>query len=1146
MKFRIIQVVLSAFIVFTFLPRDSNGQSVLNKKVSLTFNNAELRKVLESVEKQASIRFVYSPNTIDDSKKMSFKNGDSITLRTFFDALLSGSGITFKILGDNKFLLFIAKDKKGNLTGAVIPETNLPLSVITGTIKDSLGKPLEGVTVKLKNRNISAISDKDGRYTIKIDDTNATLSFSHVGYATKEKFVGASTNIDVSMIEIASTLNEVVVIGYGSVKKKDLTGSVSKVDMSDLQKAPVRSFDEALAGRVAGVQVSSADGQPGAAVNIVIRGSNSITQDNSPLYVIDGFPIENPNNNVIDPSEIESMEILKDASATAIYGARGANGVIIITTKKGKVGAPVISFEPYYGVQKKLKEIPLMDGYDFVKYQLELSPTAATSTYLINGRTLDSYKTIPATNWQDMMFRDGSIANAHIAVTGGSEKTKYSISGSAFGQNGIIINSGYDRYQGRIVLDQIVNDKLKVGVNINYSNLSQFGVPASAVNSSLTTALMYSVWGYRPVTGDSTNLQNLLFDPVIDATNDYRINPIISTNNQLLHNTTNALVANAYADYNISNELKLRVTLGTVRNQLRADVFNNSNTLTGNTNSAYGANGVNGSINYSDNNSWVNENTLSYNKRINENNQLVLVGGATFQGDLTDAYGYSAKQIPLSVQSLGLGSLSSGTPVSVVSNEQNWTLASFLARGNYTLNSKYLFTASFRADGSSKFIGNNRWGYFPSGAFAWRFSSEKFAKQLTWLSDAKLRTSYGVTGNNRVGDFAYSYSISEPLSAAYAFDNGVTPGAIPTTLGNANLKWETTSQADVGLDISIFNNRIDITTDYYRKNTSNLLLNANLRPSIGFSNDYKNIGDVQNQGFEFSFTTINVQSAIFRWTTSFNISFNKSKIISLADNEESLLTPVNWDNGYNTTPLYVAKVGQPMAQIIGYVWDGVYQLKDFNEVGGKYILKTTVPNNGNTSSTIQPGDIKYKDINGDGVVDNNDITVIGHPFPKHTGGFTNNLKYKNFDLNLFFQWSYGNDIVNLNRLVFDGNQPARANLNQFASYDNRWSMENPNTNIYRTGGEGPQGIYSSRVVENGSYLRLKTVAIGYNLIPAQLKGTGIRTLRVYVSGQNLITWTKYTGYDPEVSNYQTALTPGADYSPYPRARTMTVGANVTF
>ena len=1141
MRFKIIQLIFTAFIVFTFLPREGNGQGVLNKRISVSFNNAELRKVLESVEKQAGIRFIYSPNTIDDSKKVTLHN-DSITLKAFFEALLNNSGIAYKIISDNKFLLFIAKDKKGNLADGVLPETN-PFFV-SGTIKDSSSKPLNGVTIKVKNRNTTAISDRDGHYTIKVDDGNAILLFSHIGYATKEMGVGVSTSIDVSLFEVSSNLNEVVVIGYGTVKRKDLTGSVSKVDISDLQKAPVRSFDEALAGRVAGVQVSSADGQPGAAVNIVIRGNNSLTQDNSPLYVIDGFPIENPNNNIIDPAEIESIEILKDASATAIYGARGANGVIIITTKKGKSGRPVISFETYYGSQGKLREIPVMDGYNFVKYQLELDSSVATSTYMTNGETHldpDIFKTMPYINWQDHVFRTGSMADAHLAVTGGNAKTKYSISGSAFGQNGIIINSGYKRYQGRVVIDQVVNARLKVGVNVNYSNLAQSGVPPSTTNNSMSEGLMYSVLGARPV---PVGLLTELFDPAGDNSNDYRINPIMSSNNQVNTNTTNAVVANAYADYSITSELKLRVTLGTTRNRLVTDIFNDTFTITGNPHSPLGGNGINGSIKYNVNNSWVNENILSYVKKINESNQLNLVGGCTFQGDDVQTYGIAADQLPFSVT--GVNGLGKGTPVFVMPADAPWTLASFLARANYTFRSKYLFTASFRADGSSKFAPDKRWGYFPSGAFAWRIGSEKFAKQLKWLSDAKLRTSYGVTGNNRIPPFQYDAAIFQMIGNDYPFDNTPTNGSAETSLNNPNLKWETTSQADVGLDVTILNQRIDITTDYYQKNTSNLLLNANIRPSSGFTTEYKNIGDVKNEGFEFTINTTNVQTKNFSWRTSFNISFNKSKVVALTQGQESMLTGISWDNGYSGTPLYMAKVGQPIAQMVGYVWDGVYQLKDFNEVGGKYVLKSNIPYYGGSSIAIQPGDIKYRDINGDGTVDNNDVTVIGRPYPKHVGGFTNNLRYKNFDLNFFFQWSYGNNIANLNRLVFDGNQPVRVNLNQYASYENRWSMTNQNSNIYIAGGGGPAAIYSSRIIEDGSYLRLKTVAIGYNVPFDKLKRVGIRTLRIYASGQNLITWTRYSGYDPEVSNYQTALTPGADYSPYPRARTLTIGANVTF
>ena len=1134
-------------MAFALLPKYGNSQRVLDKKVTIAVNDAELRKVLELVQKQTSVHFVYSPNTIDDSKKVSFHIKEK-SLKDFFAEMLSSYGISFKSISENKFLLFIDQPKKTNIGDVVPPVMDkklTPNSTVTGTIRDSSGNPLLGVTVTDLNSETIAISDSKGFFLIKTVGNTPRLQFKHVGFATLEKNVDASTPVNISLFEISNSMNEVVVIGYGTVKKKDLTGSVATVNMTDLQKSPVRSFEEAMAGRIAGVQVSSADGQPGASVNIVIRGNNSLTQDNSPLYVIDGFPIENPNNNVIDPSEIERIEVLKDASATAIYGARGANGVIIITTKKPKNGPMVISFETYYGYQKNLKEIPLMDPYNFVKYQLESNLATATSTYLKNGKTLDSYKTISGTNWQDELFRVANMANAHLAITGGTKKTKYSISGSAFKQNGIITNSDYKRYQGRAVIDQVVNEKLKVGVNVNYSNLVANGISPSSTNNSSTTGLMYSVWGYRPVTGDTLNLQDQLLDPQGDNPNDYRANPVFSAKHQLNVNTTNTLVANAYADYSINNALKFRASFGTTRSKLRIDNFNDTNTITGNSMSPLGGNGVNGSINYREDNSWVNENILTYNKKTSKYSQLNLVGGCTFQGGVGQTYGSKANHLPVSVTDVS--GLSKGTPIVVVPSASSWKLASFLARANYTLLSKYLFTASFRADGSSKFASAYKWGYFPSGAFAWKIGNEKFAKRLTWLSDAKLRTSYGITGNNRVPSYQSIPAVYQLISADYSFNNA-TPsnGAVETSLGNPNLKWETTSQADIGFDITILNQRIDITTDYYRKKTNDLLLNAPIRPSSGSTTNYKNIGSVQNDGFEFTINTINVQTKNFGWNTSFNISFNRSKVTALVQGQESMLSGVRWDNAYSNVPLYMAKIGQPIAQMIGYVWDGVYQLKDFNDVGGKYVLKSNVPSNVNSVNPIQPGDIKYRDINGDGKVDANDITVIGRPYPKHVGGFTNNFRYKNLDLNIFFQWSYGNDIINLNRLVFDGNQSNRLNLNQFASYENRWSLTNTNTNIYRTGGGGPTSTYSSRVIEDGSYIRLKTVAIGYNFPSKKFKRAGIKTLRIYASGQNLITWTKYSGYDPEVSNYQSALTPGADYSPYPRARTLTVGANVTF
>ena len=1149
MKHKILQLFVCCLFVSLFLPKQGFAQQVLDKKITISVNDIELRKVLEQVQKQAGVHFLYSPNTIDDSKKVSFHIKDK-SLKDFFTEMLASYGISFKFISDKKFLLFIDRPQKGSvsdLAPPVVEKKETPSIVVKGIVKDSSGNPLSGVTITDKSTGLTAVTDSKGSFSIKVSDNFPVLRFRHIGFATLEKSVNATGFLSVSLFEVANSLNEVVVIGYGSVKKKDLTGSVSKVNIADLNKAPVRSFDEALAGRIAGVQVSSADGQPGASVTISIRGNNSLTQDNSPLYVIDGFPIENPNNNIINPAEIETMEVLKDASATAIYGARGASGVIIITTKKGKVGAPVISFDAYYGSQTSLKRMAVMDPYNFIKYQYDLDSNKTKNTFFINGKTLDSYKNVKGIDWQGLLFRTAPMENLNLSLTGGTATTKYSISGSALSQQGTVINSDYTRYQARFVLDQSVGSKAKVGINVNYSNLI-----ANGASTTITTAfngnsrgLMYSVWGFRPVSGDSTNYNLLhnLFDTSIVLTNDYRGNPIINTSNILNRKATNALIANIYFDYTLSSKLRLRMTGGMSKTQLRSDVFYGLNTVQGNPASPVGANGPNGSVNYANTNTWVNENTLTYNNQINRYNLINILGGATFQGTTSDSYGYSAIQVPN--DQLGICDLGEGIPLAVSAGNSSNKLASFLSRVNYTYLTKYLFTVSFRADGSSKFSPENRWSYFPSAAFAWKLGDESFMKKLSWVSDAKIRTSWGVTGNNRVGDFSYQYSIYSPISATYMFNNSPSRSAIPYSLGNPNLKWETTVQSDLGLDVSFLNQRIDITTDYYNKDTKNLLLFASLPTSMGYSNAYKNIGQVRNSGLELSINTINIKSKNFSWSTSFNITFNKSKVIALTQNQETLLSSINFDQNY-ATPLYMAKINQPISQIIGYKWDGVYQYADFNQVGNKYLLKDNVPNNGNARNVIQPGDIKYRDINGDGVVDNNDITVIGNPYPKHIGGLSNTFKYKSFDLGIFFQWSYGNDIVNLNKLIFDGNQLGVVNLNQYASYENRWTPTNTNTNIYRSKGGGPKGIFSTRIIEDGSYLRLKTIQVGYNLPAAKLKRVGIKSMRVYASGQNLFTWTKYSGMDPEVSSYQTTLTPGADYSSYPRARTTTIGVNINF
>ncbi|MBB5441183.1 TonB-linked SusC/RagA family outer membrane protein [Pedobacter sp. AK017] len=1026
------------------------------------------------------------------------------------------------------------------------------LTDVLGLITNDKGVPLADVTVRVSGGNASAATGKDGRFRIKAS-LNSKLLVTSIGYKNQEVLVDKLRDLKIILYDDVGGLDEIVVVGYGEVKKKDLTGSVAAVNMKDLNKAPVKSFDDALAGRVAGVVVAGNDGQPGALNNIVIRGGNSITQDNSPLYVVDGFPLEATDFNTISPADIESIDILKDASATAIYGARGANGVIIVTTKSGQRGTPVITYNAYYGIQKLSKKMPMMDPYEFVKYQTEYSPTLASSyipgslspsdpAYDPAGRTLESYRNIAGLNWQDLLFRTAKTQNHDISLRGGNDKTTYAVSGNILDQEGIFVNSGFARYQGRVVLDHKVNTKVKIGLNLNYGSTKSTGQRVAGEETNGSLSLMYGVLGYRPVTGNGNiDLLDDLTDPEA-ATNNYSVNPLINAQNSFNETRLNSMIANAFLEYTVLKNLTFRTSGGVTTNQATSEVFNSSLTQSGNPASVKGNHGI---VMNTTNNTWLNENLLTFRKTYNNNHRLNLVGGFTMQGNKTSRRGFEGRILPN--ESLGLDGIDEAVTQISTSASSRWTMASVLGRVNYDYKSKYLITASFRADGSSRFASGKQWAYFPSGSVAWRMSSENFMKDLVFVNDAKLRVSYGRTGNNRISEFSYLSQLRFLKTDAYSYNNAIPSIGIGLKLlGNPDLIWESTDQFNLGYDLNLFNNRITMVADVYKKITRDLLLNAQLPYTTGISEAFKNIGRMSNEGLEFTINTNNITNRNFSWNSSFNISFNRNKVLALTDNQNSLLTTARFDSNYNGLFSYIALIGGPVAQMHGLVWEGNYQYEDFDRLpDGRYLLKDKVPYYGSLRKDIQPGDIKYKDINGDQIVDVKDYTIIGRAIPIHTGGLTNNFTYKGFDLNVFLQWSYGNDILNANRLVFEGNGRRTQNLNQFASFQDRWTPENTTSPNFRANGMGPAAI-SSRVIENGSYLRLKTVSLGYNLKTDWLNKIKVKSARIYASAQNLWTLTDYTGFDPEVSSRNSPLTPGFDYSPYPRARTIIFGINTSF
>ena len=1040
---------------------------------------------------------------------------------------------------------------------------------VLGTVFDEKGEALIGVNVVVKGSSKGTITDINGKFGLSVPGNSAILLFSYIGYESQEIKVGNEKSFSIVLKTNAHNLDEIVVQGYGEIKKRDLTGSVAKADLDGMLKMPVSNLDQALAGRIAGVHVSSSEGTPGAEMNIVVRGTNSITGSNAPLYVIDGFPMEDGSSSTINPNDVESMEVLKDASATAIYGARGANGVIMITTKKGKIGAPVISYDGSYGMQRATKRMPTLDAYEFVKLQSEITTAAEMKNRYFqtdaNGKTwtLEDYRTAKTINWEDFVLRDAPVKNHSLGITGGKDDSRYSASLSYYQQDGILNNTNYNRIQGKIT-NTIKKKNLTIYLNANYSKSSQFGSRPSENSWSSANNLFSNVWGYRPALYPNQSDESLI-ESSLDETmiTDYRVNPFISLKEEFNKTDKAILMTNGFLEYEIRKGLKIKTTLGYTEDNSLREVYNNSETRSGNPRT--NPNGVNAMNSTASRQTWLNENTLSFAKTFKKTHNLNALLGFTMQASDYKAYSGQTIQIPSQYEVFIMSGMGAGTPFTITSSASRWTMMSYLGRINYNYRSKYYFTASYRADGSSRFRGKNQFGFFPSGSLAWNFMDEDFMNSLSHiLSSGKLRLSWGVTGNNRVGDYDTYAQLSKidggNYAGVYPFDNVINSvGLVPTTMANNALLWESTAQWNGGLDVSFLNQRIFLTPDVYTKNTSDLLLNANLPYSSGYPQGYKNIGETENRGLEITINTKNIKSKNFNWSTNFNISFNQNKVKALTDNQRTLSINAGFDGNFNGMPNYFTQIGYPLGLMYGYIYDGTYKYNDFNydAVTKTYTIKTGVPTFSAEAKT-GPGYPKYRDLNRDGKIDSNDQTVIGRGTPIHIGGINNTFTYKNIDFSFFFQWSYGNNILSANELVF-GVYNGRTLTNLFSSYKDRWSPSNPESDIPVAAvlnaslgnptitSTASLNVFSSRVIEDGSFLRLKNINLGYNFSPALLKKLRLSKLRLFMNANDIWVLTNYNGgYDPEVSVRNSALTPGFDYSSYPRALSVNVGINLAF
>ena len=1046
----------------------------------------------------------------------------------------------------------------------IVPGTLVAQKVAKGTVTTEDGEPLIGVAVKLvSDPTKGVVTDFDGNFMIAVKNNKEVLEFSYLGYQAQELVADVKKPMSVVLKEDSELLDEVVVIGYQTVKRRDLTGSVGQPNIADMTKTPVSSFDQALAGRVAGVQVSSGSGAPGGGMNIVIRGKSTLTGSTDPLYVVDGFITDSAVGRSINPNDIASIDILKDASAAAIYGKRGANGVIIITTKQGKMGELQVSYDFDAGVHWVPETIDMMDAYEFVKLQAEISPKDISSSYLkeYEGHqyTLEDFKGVPQYDWQNEIFQTAWQQSHNIRLTGGSKEARYNASFRYFDQDGVVINSNFNRLQGSLGTN-IRQGRLRINLNSHFDRSVKLGVDPSQSASSGMNNLFYSVWGYRPVTEPGVPLNSLMDnirDESVDSTNDYRFNPIMSLNNEYRKFSTTIVRYNGFAEYELAKNLYFKVSGNYVSNKTRNETFNNSRSRYGYPGSV---NGINAQLYLREISSWLNENTVRYNTTINRKHHLNGVAGLTFDGRMTKLNTIQATQIDPAYEGLGMGALQNGKSdaYSASSTISKTRSMSVLGRVNYDYDGKYYLTASFRADASSNFAKRNRWGYFPSFSVAWNFMEEDFAKPIsTVLSSGKLRAGWGQLGNdgaalNAVYDVLgqkkgmWGYTSSGQYGhAVYPIGGRPLVGVVPVSFGNEALKWETTDQSNLGIDLSFFNDRLTFTTDLYYRRTRDLLDFTNLPMTTGHGGAWVNVGEVTNKGVEFAINTINIQNKDFTWTSNFNISFNKNKLNSLNHGQAAKLDYAQFDQNFNSQPSYIAKVGHSIGMMYGYEYEGTYKYDDFTELNGQYTLKPDVPAFSGVTNT-QPGYPKFKDINGDGVIDANDRTIIGRGDPIHTGGFTNNFTYKDFDLSIFMQWSYGNDILNANKLMFESGFNKKKNLNQFASFANRWTPDNPESNIPRVSNASSNMVFSSRVIEDGSFLRLKNITLGYTLPTAIAKKMYLESMRVYVAANNLITFTSYSGYDPEVSVRNSALTPGLDFSSYPRSTSFHFGVNLEF
>lgn len=1053
---------------------------------------------------------------------------------------------------------------------------------ITGTVTSGENKqPIASTTVSVKGTRTVTTTDNQGRYKLTLPANGTTLVFTNVSFLPVEVTVGSDNTIDAVMQPDAKALGDVVVIGYQTVRRKDLLASVSSVGAKDLKDIPINSAAEALNGRLAGVTATTSEGSPDADIRIRVRGGMSITGDNSPLYIVDGVQVEN-GLSTISPQDIQTIDVLKDAAATAIYGARGANGVIVITTKSGKPGRLVVSYNGFVGVKELATKLDVLSPYDYVFYQSERSRGSSTdSTNFLKNfgytwDTLANYKNIAAVDWQDEVFGNTGISTTHnLSASGGTKKATYSFGYTYNNDKAVVINSNYKRHLFNLKADYKITKNLKVGVGGRLTHQDVEGAGVSDAKGSSYNRLRNAV-KYRPYLSNNQDIDDS--DPFADPNvgNGLNLyNPIALANSEYRKKTTNVYNVTAFVQYQIAKNLSFKSTAAYDYNKLTDLQYNDSLTpyaiIQGGRKPIAGLDTVTRTT-------YTNSNVLSYSVKgfKNKHDFDVLVGEETY--DLrTESRSSLFRDFPLNTsyntafKQTNLGTSFTGYPKL---GKTRYTNLSFFGRLNYTFANKYLLSFNVRADGASKFIPGKQWGYFPAGSLAWRVKNEKFLKNVDFISDLKLRAGFGQVGNNRIADYLFLTTFANDGRYYYGLNNQAILSYYSNGLVNENLQWESTVNRNYGIDISLFKGRVDLSVDIYNNTSKDLLLNVPIPSTYGYSTQLQNIGKTSNKGVEVQLNMVLLRKKNnLNWNANFNVSFNKNKILALGTNQTQFFPAASWGVSGQPTD-YIEKIGSPVGSIYGLVTAGFYTVDDFNYnyATGVYTLKPGIPSNSSIIGTVMPGSIKFVDLNGDGVVDiNNDRKIIGDPTPKCTGGLNQQFTYKQWDLSIFMNFSFGNDIYNANKIELSNGYTANSNM--LAIMENRWKVVTPSgqTALYVNSSNQAVGIPPDQLaalnknatiwqplksagafyphswaIEDGSFVRLNNLSLGYSIPVKKLVGLKMSKLRFYFTGNNLAIITKYTGYDPEVSVRSNPLTPALDYSAYPKSRTYIFGINATF